>query len=180
VSSSQINLAWTASAGSGVTYTVFRNGASIASNLTATSYSDTGLTASTTYSYTVEAVDSAGASPASSTATATTSVATGCASSCGTDVIAISAGGGAVGNFAADEYYVGGHASGTTATISTTGVTNPAPEAVYQAQRFGNFTYTLPGLTAGPATPYGYTSTSSTGRRLASACSMSASTERRC
>jgi hypothetical protein len=28
-------------------------------------------------------------------------------------------------------------------------VTNPAPEAVYQSQRFGNFTYTLPGFTAG-------------------------------
>ena len=28
-------------------------------------------------------------------------------------------------------------------------MTNPAPEAVYQSQRFGNFTYTIPGYTAG-------------------------------
>ena len=37
--------------------------------------------------------------------------------------------------------------------VSTTGVTNPAPEAVYQTQRFGNFTYALPQLIAG----YSYT-----------------------
>jgi len=148
-SSNQINLSWTASTTSGVTYTVLRNGASIANNLTATSYSDTGLMASTTYSYAVEAVDSAGTSPASNSAAATTTAATGCTGSCGTEVLAIHAGGAAAGNFATDEDYVGGSASATTATISTAGVSNPAPEAVYQTQRFGNFTYTVPGLTPG-------------------------------
>jgi hypothetical protein len=33
--------------------------------------------------------------------------------------------------------------------ISTAGVANAAAAAVYQSQRFGNFTYTLPGLTPG-------------------------------
>ena len=33
--------------------------------------------------------------------------------------------------------------------ISTTGVTNPAPQSVYQHNRYGNFTYTIPGLTPG-------------------------------
>jgi hypothetical protein len=45
--------------------------------------------------------------------------------------------------------YSGGTSSSTTATISATGVTNPAPQAVYQTERFGNFTYTNPGLAAG-------------------------------
>ena len=72
VSSSQINLSWTASTTSGVTYTVLRGGTSIATGITGTTYSNTGLAASTQYSYTVEAVDSGGTSPASNTATATT------------------------------------------------------------------------------------------------------------
>ena len=86
---------------------------------------------------------------ASNTATATT-FAVNCSSGCGSDVLAISAGGPAAGNFAADEDFTGGGASGTGSTINTSGVSNPAPQSVYQHQRVGNnFTYTLPGLTAG-------------------------------
>ena len=61
VSSTQINLSWTASTDNvGVTsYRVYRNGTQIAS-LSTTSYSDTGLSPSTTYSYSVAAVDAAG------------------------------------------------------------------------------------------------------------------------
>ncbi|GGA40037.1 beta-1,3-glucanase family protein [Dyella nitratireducens] len=148
-SSSQINLSWTASQTSGVTYSVFRNGTAVAQNLTTSSYSDSGLTSSTTYSYTVVAVDSVGTSMSSNTATATT-FDVDCVSGCGSDVLAISAGGAASGDYAADEYFNGGAASGTGSTINTAGVTNPAPQSVYQHQRVGNnFTYTLPGLTAG-------------------------------
>ncbi|HTV83881.1 MAG TPA: beta-1,3-glucanase family protein [Dyella sp.] len=148
-SSSQINLSWTASATSGVTYTVLRNGAPVSNGLTGNTYSDTGLTSSTTYSYTIEAVDTAGTSMASNTATATT-FDVDCVSGCGTDALAISAGGTASGDYAADEYFNGGGTSGTGATINTAGVTNPAPQSVYQHQRSGNnFSYTLPGLTAG-------------------------------
>ncbi|WP_147292911.1 beta-1,3-glucanase family protein [Dyella psychrodurans] len=148
-SSSQINLSWTASATSGVTYTVFRNGTAVSNSQTGTTYSDTGLTNSTTYSYTVEALDTAGTSMASNTATATT-FDVDCVSGCGTDALAISAGGTASGDYAADEYFNGGGESGTGSTINTSGVTNPAPQSVYQHQRSGNnFTYTLPGLTAG-------------------------------
>jgi beta-galactosidase len=148
-SSSQINLGWTASATSGVTYTVFRNGNPVANGLTATTYNDAGLTSSTTYSYTIESIDSAGTSMASNTATATT-FDVNCTSGCGSDVLAISAGGPAAGVYAADEDFNGGAASGTNATINTAGVTNPAPQSVYQNQRVGNnFSYTLPGLTSG-------------------------------
>ncbi len=60
-SSSQINLAWTASTDNvAVTgYKVFRGGVQIATSAT-NSYQNTGLTASTAYSYTVVAYDAAG------------------------------------------------------------------------------------------------------------------------
>ena len=74
VSSTQINLAWTASTDdTGVIgYDVYRNSSKVAS-ITTTSYGDTGLTPSTTYSYFVKAKDAAGnVSAASNTASATT------------------------------------------------------------------------------------------------------------
>ncbi|HVZ72858.1 MAG TPA: discoidin domain-containing protein [Polyangia bacterium] len=80
-SSSGINLAWTASTTTGVTYSVFRStttgftpgaGNQIASGLTAVTYADAGLAASTPYFYVVEAVKSGVASAASNQATATT------------------------------------------------------------------------------------------------------------
>lgn len=60
VSSSQINLAWTASTDNvGVTgYKIFRNGSQIATSATNTYY-DTGLSPGTSYSYTVSAYDAA-------------------------------------------------------------------------------------------------------------------------
>lgn len=67
----------------------------------------------------------------------------------GTDVLDINAGGPTVGNYIEDEDFVGGAESNTGNSISTAGVIDPAPEAVYQTQRYGNFTYTLPGFTAG-------------------------------
>jgi hypothetical protein len=55
---------------------VYRGGVSIASGVTGTSYSDSGLTGSTLYSWTVSAQDAAGNTSAqSSAATATTAVA---------------------------------------------------------------------------------------------------------
>ena len=77
VSSSQINLSWTASTDNvGVSgYKVYRNGSLIAT-ATTTSYSDTGLPASTTYTYTIAAYDAAGnVSALSASASATTKAA---------------------------------------------------------------------------------------------------------
>src|SRR2546426_2252282 len=74
VSSSQINLSWTASSDNvGVSgYRVFRGGTQIATTST-TSYANTGLSPSTTYSYNVAAFDAAGnVSAQSSPASATT------------------------------------------------------------------------------------------------------------
>ena len=61
----------------------------------------------------------------------------------------ISAGGPAAAPFVADEDFTGGATSDTTHAITTTGLTNPAPQSVYQHNRYGNFTYTIPGLTDG-------------------------------
>ena len=154
VSSTQINLAWTASTTSGVQYQVFRSTTSgfapSSNNLIATTsavtYSDTGLTAATAYYYVVEASNSAGNSTPTAQATATTS--TG-GSGGGTDVLDINAGGTGAGSYVADEDFVGGTASSTTAAINTSMVANPAPQAVYQTERFGDFTYTIPNLTIG-------------------------------
>ena len=80
-SSSQINLNWAASATGGVTYSVFSGTSAGALSQTAsgvggTSYSATGLTASTTYYFTVKAVSSSGGtSAASNTASAATQAA---------------------------------------------------------------------------------------------------------
>ncbi len=81
ISSSKINLTWTASTSGATGYTVQRcQGASCTSfaqigTSTTTNYSDTGLSASTSYSYRVDATNTAGASGFSNTTTGTTSAA---------------------------------------------------------------------------------------------------------
>jgi hypothetical protein len=59
----------------------------------------------------------------------------------------VNAGGSSIGSFAADNGYTGGSTYTTATSVDTSGVTNPAPEAVYQTVRYGNFTYTIPNLT---------------------------------
>lgn len=64
VSSSQISLSWGASTNA-VSYNLYRNGVKVV-NTASTSFSDTGLTASTSYSYTVSALNSSGIESAQS------------------------------------------------------------------------------------------------------------------
>jgi Thaumatin family/Malectin domain len=63
--------------------------------------------------------------------------------------VQINSGGPAVSPFAADEDFTGGSTINHANTIDLSGVTSPAPMAVYQTARVGNFTYTIPGFTAG-------------------------------
>ncbi len=149
VSTSQINLNWTASVSSGVTYNIYRSTtpgfiptaatSPIASNVQGTTFSDTGLTPQTMYYYIVEAVTGAGvSSPKSQHVPAQT-----LASS--SDVIAIDAGGSmAVAQFIADTDFVGGNNDTTAIPINTVGVAGAAPQAVYQSARQGNVTYIIP------------------------------------
>jgi chitodextrinase len=146
-SSSQIDLSWTASTTGGVTYNVLRNGSVVKTGVTTTTFSDTGLQASTTYSYTVEAVDSSGTSGPSNQATATTQA---CTTNCPPPPsVAINAGGPAVNPFVADMDFTGGATINHANTIDLSKVSSPAPMAVYQTARIDNFTYTIPGFVAG-------------------------------
>ncbi len=83
----------------------------------------------------------------------TTSTSTPTPTATGTPVIssgyAVNAGGPAVGSFTADADYSGGTTYSTTSSINTSGVSNPAPQAVYQTERYGNMTYTFPNLKPG-------------------------------
>jgi len=70
------------------------------------------------------------------------------------DVLDINAGGAATGNWLADVDFSGGGVYSENSTpIVTAGVANPAPQAVYQSERFSpeSFSYTIPGLTPGAA-----------------------------
>jgi chitinase len=74
--SSSASLSWTAPAGTVTSYNVLKNGATTVT-VTGTSTTITGLAASTAYSFTVEAVNSAGTSPPSAAVSATTSAPAG-------------------------------------------------------------------------------------------------------
>ncbi|QMU78639.1 hypothetical protein GXW83_25970 [Streptacidiphilus sp. PB12-B1b] len=65
------SLSWSASGNSPTGYRILRNGAQVGTS-TGTGYTDTGLTAGTSYSYTVESYNSAGTSAPSAAVTATT------------------------------------------------------------------------------------------------------------
>ena len=75
-SSSQINLSWTAATDNvGVTgYNVYRGGLQITTLGAVTTFQNTGLTASTTYAYTVQAFDAAGNASGQSIAASATTV----------------------------------------------------------------------------------------------------------
>jgi hypothetical protein len=63
---------------------------------------------------------------------------------------AINCGGSATGSFTADAYWTGSantYSNGT--AIDTSGVTNPAPQSVYQTERWGYSTYTFSALVPG-------------------------------
>jgi beta-glucanase (GH16 family) len=144
-SSSEIDLSWTASTGpscgGAISYSVTRNGTQIATGQSGTTLKDTGLTASTTYNYAVTAANSGGTS-AAATASATTQGGT-------PTIVQINAGGPAVSPFIADTDFSGGHTINHANTINLSGVTNPAPMAVYQTARVATSTYTIPGFAAG-------------------------------
>jgi hypothetical protein len=155
-SSSQINLSWTAStAPSGCTvgsYSVYRSTTAgftpsssnlIASGINGTIFDDTIALCATAYHYAVAAFDSAGGSAASAQASATTSA---CPT---TSNVQINAGGPAVAPFVADVDFSGGGTINHANTINLSGVTNPAPMAVYQTARTGNFSYTISGFSPG-------------------------------
>lgn len=104
------------------------------------SFTDTGLANCSTYYYVVAATNSVGSSSNSSQQ----------AVDLGAYYIGVNAGGSATGQFSADANVSGGTIGAfVPAAIDTAGVVAPAPQAVYQAERYGNFTYTFNGLING-------------------------------
>jgi hypothetical protein len=149
----QVTLSWNVTA-TATSYNVFRsttgggaNYTQVASGVTATTYTDKGLTNGTKYFYEASAVNGIGQSGKSSEVSATPLVTAG-------PIIAIDAGGPAAGNFVAETDVTTGTSDtgSVTNTIDTSAVTNPAPQAVYQTWRSGTFSFTVPNLTAN--TPY--------------------------
>jgi predicted esterase len=56
----------------------------------------------------------------------------------------------AVGSFLADQYYTGGTAYNNTNTVDVSMITdNPPPAALFNNERYGAMSYTIPGFTAG-------------------------------
>jgi hypothetical protein len=111
-----------------------------ASAVATSDYTDSSVTYGSTYYYVVTAVDtSSNESNISNEAAGTPQAQT----------YAVNCGGGDENPFTADAYYSAGGTYTKVNTIDRSGLINPAPEAVYQCERHGNFNYTFPGLIAG-------------------------------
>jgi fibronectin type 3 domain-containing protein len=144
----QVTLSWTASPGA-ISYNLYRGTTAggeaaipVQTGITSTSFTDLGLTNGTKYYYQVSAVNAAGESRSAEVSTTPQPPSQ-------TVVWAVAAGGAATGSFQADTGFTGGATYHMTAAIDTTGVTNAAPPAVYQNERYGNFSYKATGLTPG-------------------------------
>ncbi|HWY30020.1 MAG TPA: malectin domain-containing carbohydrate-binding protein, partial [Candidatus Acidoferrum sp.] len=141
-----VALNWTAVTGAAdaLSYNVKRstlyNGTytTIATNVGLISFADTNVSNGTTYYYVVSAVNSLGESSDSAPASVVPQT-----------YYQVNSGGGAASPFMADAFFSSGTAGSTSAAIDTSGVTNPAPQAVYQTERWNNNTYTFPNLVAG-------------------------------
>jgi uncharacterized repeat protein (TIGR02543 family) len=71
--------------------------------------------------------------------------------------VSVNAGGSAAGAFVADAYYSGGNTYSNTSTIDTSLITGTVPpQAVFQTERYGEFTYTIP-MSASPGSSYAVT-----------------------
>lgn len=141
----QVALAWSAPSGAS-SYNVYRatssGGESLyQSGVSGTSFTDSAVSAGTTYYYEVTAVGSGGESSRSNEASAAPTAPVSNQS------VSINCGGVATGSFVGDTDYSGGSTWTAGQSINTSGVANAAPASVYQSQRYGNFTYNIGGLT---------------------------------
>jgi beta-glucanase (GH16 family) len=143
--SAKVYLSWEASSSGATGYQVKRATSSggpytTVASPAANNYTDTGVANCSTYYYVVAATNSLGASTNSNEM----------AVSLGAYAVAVNSGGSAAGQFSADANVTGGIIGAvSSAPIDTSGLVAPAPQAVYQAERYGNMTYTFPGLISG-------------------------------
>ncbi len=146
IGNGQVTLNWTAVTGAAdvLSYNVKRSTindgtyTTIATNVGFISFADTNVSNGTTYYYVVSAVNSLGESPNSAPVSITPQT-----------YYQVNSGGGAASPFVADAYFSGGTTGSTSSAIDTSGVINPAPQKVYQTERWNNNTYTFPNLIPG-------------------------------
>jgi len=143
VTGTSVTLSWNASSDNvGVTGYTLYNGASIAASTSGLSAAVSGLSPGSTYGFTVVAKDAAGNTSASSSSISVTTIVA-------TQSVSINVGGPIAGSFIADADFSGGTTYSNTNTIDTSLLTSTVPAEVFQSERYGPFTYTIPGLTAG-------------------------------
>jgi len=146
IGNGQVTLNWAAVTGAAdvLSYNVKRSTINdgtytmIATNVGLISFTDITVSNGTTYCYAVSAVNSLGESSNSAPASVVPQA-----------YYQVNSGGGKASPFIADAFFSGGTAGSTSATIDRSGVINPAPQAVYQTERWNNNTYTFPNLIAG-------------------------------
>jgi hypothetical protein len=115
-------------------YRVFRNGTAIATTAT-TSYSNTGLTASTTYTYTVSAYD--GAVPPNESAQSVSATATTLSGGGGGTVIRVNAGGPAFTDSLGQLWQADtGFNTGNAGSFGTIAIANTVEDGLYQTERW--------------------------------------------
>lgn len=149
VTSNAVTLNWGGSSTTDATYNIYASTNAnftpdvsnlVVQNLTGTSYTQTGLTANTTYYYKVVASDYGGES-----SPATTTVTTGAPGN--SSGVKLNVGGYAVGDYMASEYVLGGNTNYHPRTnIDLSAVSDPAPLQVYQTERWGAAAWTITNL----------------------------------
>ncbi len=151
----QVALNWSASPTPGVVYTIFRSQEAgfastaaneLASGVVSTNFSDSTANPATTYYYAVAASNDGGLSATTNEARLATQTAGGPIAS---KLLEINSGGTAVDSWVSDEDFSGGSSTSTGNQVQTSTIADPAPEEVYQTNRYGPMTYTLPGFTPG-------------------------------
>ena len=154
--SNAVSLSWTASTTADVTYDIYASTTSgfalddtteVAEGVTGTSYVQTGLQPGTTYYYTVVSANWGGESSQANATVATQAP----GNSIG---IQLSAGGYAFGTYMASNFVLGGATNfhwqpgppAQLTPVDVSGVTNPAPQEVYNIERWGPAAWTITGL----------------------------------
>ena len=146
IGNGQVTLNWAAVTGAAdvLSYNVQRSTTNdgtyttIATNVGLVSFTDANVSNGTTYYYAVSAANSLGESSNSAPASIVPQT-----------YYQVNSGGGTASPFKADAFFSGGTSGSTSAAIDTSDVTNPAPQAVYQTERWNNNTYTFQNLIAG-------------------------------
>jgi len=102
------------------------------------------------YTSVLNVLNSAGPNPTPTPTSVVTPTATTTSTANPAGTVSINAGGSATGSFTADQYYSGGTAYTNTNTVDESQITsNVPPAAVFQSERYGAMTYTIPNRTAG-------------------------------